>query len=179
MRTIIITAPVNEPVTLTEAKEHLRIEDAFVMDDDYIKALISAARDRCESYCNQFFAEQTIEMLYQGSIPALVYVPYPNLTVTQVTYTDADNAQQTVSPSEYIFDPVNQTLTFTSGIPALNYQIRATTTAPAQIVGVEHAIKLILADLYELRTETAVGVSLADNPAVKALLYPYRLSLGI
>lgn len=179
MKTIVLVAPTVEPITLDEAKEQLRIEAAFTLDDDYISALISAARDRCENYCNQFFTAQDISILYKGVIPALVCLPYPNLTVTSVTYTDSDNAQQTVDSGNYIVDPVNQTITFTSTFSSINYQVQATTAAPVQIVGVQHAIKLIVTDLYELRTETAVGVSLADNPALKALLYPYRESLGI
>lgn len=179
MRTVIITAPTVELITLDEAKAQLRVELGFVEDDDYINALISVARDRCENYCNQFFAVQTIGILYQGSVPALASLPYPNLTVTEITYTDGDNISQTVPTSEYIVDPVNQTVTFLNTYSAINYQVVATTAQPVQIVGVQHAIKLILTDLYELRTETVVGVSLADNPAVKALLYPYRLSLGV
>ena len=179
MKTIVLVAPTAEPVTLDEAKEQLRIEASFTEDDSYITSLISVARDRCESYCNQFFTVQDIKILYQGFIPTIIPLPYPDLTVTSVTYTDTDGALQTVNPINYIVDPVNQTITFTEVFSSLNYQVLATTSAPVQIVGVEQAIKIILTDLYELRTETAVGVSLAENPAVKAMLYPYRESLGI
>jgi len=179
MRTVITAAPIVEPVTLAEAKAQLRLDDDFTIDDDYISALISVARDRCENYCNQFFTEQSISLLYDVGFPTMVFLPYPNLTVTSITYTDENNAAQTLDAGDYIFDSLNQTVTFKSDYTALNYQINATTSAPVQIVGVQHAIKMILTDLYELRTETAVGVSLADNPAVKALLYPYRLSLAI
>lgn len=179
MRTIIITAPTTEPVTLDEAKAQLRIETGFTNDDDYISALISVARDRCESYCNQFFTVQDIGILYDGAIPSVVCLPYPNLTVTTINYTDGDNIKTPVNPTKYIVDSVNQTVTFLEQYDSINYEINATTAVPTQIVGVQHAIKIILTDLYELRTETVVGVSLADNPAVKALLYPYRLSLSI
>jgi len=179
MKTIVLVPPLTEPVTLLEAKEQLRIEPAFTEDDSYISSLISVARERCESYCNQYFTEQDIKILYSGSIPSVVSLPYPSLTVTSVTYTDSDNAQQTVNPINYIVDSTNQTITFTNTYSALNYQVLATTSAPPKINGVQQAIKLILTDLYELRTETAVGVSLAENPAVKAVLYPYRESLGI
>ena len=179
MKTVIVTAPTVEPVTLTEAKEQLRIEDSFTIDDDYINALISTARDRCESYCNQFFTETDVSILYDGQMPSQVSFPYPGLTITAITYTDSDLASQTLAPSAYTVDEVNQIIYITDPESSINYQIEATTSAPVQIVGVQHAIKIILTDLYELRTETVVGASLADNPAVKALLYPYRLSLGI
>ena len=73
MRTLIITPPTTEPVTLEEAKEQLRIEAGFTADDDYINALISAARDRCESYCNQFFTAQDIAYLYDGPMPICIF----------------------------------------------------------------------------------------------------------
>lgn len=179
MRTVITTAPTVEPITLDEAKAQLRIETAFTVDDDYISALISAARDRVESYCNQFFSAQSLSILYQGLIPTIITLPYPNLTVVDITYTDGDNVSQTIPSGDYIVDSLNQTITLTESYSSINYQVAATVVPPVQIVGVQQAIKIILTDLYELRTETAVGVSLVDNPAVKALLYPYRLSLGI
>jgi len=179
MKTVIVTAPTSEPVTLDEAKEQLRIESAFTLDDDYINALISVARSRCESYCNQFFTEQDISILSSGQMQAKISLPYPNLTVTAINYTDADNVSQVLAPSAYVVDSLNQVITITDPEQSIDYQVEATTDAPAEIVGVQHAIKMIVTDLYELRTETAAGVSLADNPAVKALLYPYRLSLGV
>lgn len=179
MRTIITVAPTVEPITLDEAKAQLRIESAFTDDDSYIGAIISVARDRCENYCNQFFTEQGISILYKGIVPTIIFLPYPNLTIDSVTYTDSDNIQQTASPAEYIVDAINQTITFSASYDSINYQVNATTAAPVQIVGVDQAIKLILTDLYELRTETVVAASLAENPAVKALLYPYRLSLSV
>ena len=180
MKTIIVTPPTTEPVTLEEAKEQLRIESTFTMDDSYISALISVARDRCESYCNQYFADQAIKVLYDGQMPIKICLPYPNMTVLNVTYTDSDNASQTLDGADYITDEVNQTITIIANLPStINYQVNSLVTAPAAIDGVEQAIKIIVTDLYELRTETAIGVSLAENPALKALLYPYRESLSV
>lgn len=179
MKTIIVTAPAAEPITLSEAKAQLRIEDSFALDDDYINALISVARSRCESYCNQFFTAQDISIVYSGQMPSVLELPYPGLTVTAINYTDGDNVSQVLAPSAYIVDALNQTITITTVEPSIDYQVEATTAAPTEIVGVEQAIKMIVTDLYELRTETVVGASLEENPAVKVLLYPYRLSLGI
>ena len=38
MKTIIATPATTEPVTLSEAKAQLRIDDAFTVDDSYISA---------------------------------------------------------------------------------------------------------------------------------------------
>lgn len=179
MKTIVITPPINELVTLSEAKAQLRIEDGFTLDDDYISALISAARDRCEHYCNRFFTAKDIKITFTGSVSGAYSIPYPDLNVTSVTYIDESNTEQTAPPSSYYYDDNRQMITFNTTFNSSSFSVYATTSAPAELDGVKMAIKMIVTDLYELRTETAVGVSLADNPAVKAMLYPYRLELGI
>jgi len=105
MKTVIITPPAAEPVTLSEAKAQLRIEDAFTLDDDYITALISTARERCESYCNQFFTVQNISLQFDLAPSGLINIPHVGLTITSVTYIDSDNVTQTLT-----FD--GNTLTF-------------------------------------------------------------------
>lgn len=44
---------------------------------------------------------------------------------------------------------------------------------------VEHAVLLIIGDLYEHREGQFVGVSAQDNPAVERLLHFYRVGLGV
>ncbi|GAG20059.1 unnamed protein product, partial [marine sediment metagenome] len=44
---------------------------------------------------------------------------------------------------------------------------------------VKQSILMVLTDLYELRTEAVVGVSVAVNPAVDNLMQPYRVNMGI
>lgn len=179
MKTFIVTPTAVEPVTLSEAKAQLRIEDSFTMDDDYISALISAARDRCESYCNRFLTVKGIRIAINGSITGSYDLPYEGLTITAIKYLDALNVEQTVDTADYEYDADNQGLKFLVEITADAFSVYATTSSPVEQEGVKMAIKMIVTDLYELRTETAVGVSLADNPAVKAMLYPYRLELGV
>ena len=44
-----ITEPLIEPVSLAEAKSHLRVDQDFAEDDLYIQSLVSAARHYVES----------------------------------------------------------------------------------------------------------------------------------
>ena len=171
IKTIILTAPTVEPVTLSEAKEQLRIDDSFTLDDSYITSLISVARDRCENYCNQFFTTQDIALVTVAE--SEVCLPYPNLTITSVEVAD------TVT-NEYTYDNDTQLLTLTGSFTVGDkLKVYATTQPPIQIVGVQQSMLIIINDMYELRTESVLGVSVAENPALKSLLYPCRLSLGV
>ena len=53
-------APATEPITLTEAKLWLKVDDST--DDDLITALIIAARQACEDYTHRSLITQTWQM---------------------------------------------------------------------------------------------------------------------
>ncbi len=56
----LITPPVAEPVTLADAKAHLRLDTA--LDDDYVKSLITMARQYIEEVCWRGLVTQTWEL---------------------------------------------------------------------------------------------------------------------
>lgn len=60
----LITPPAQEPVTLSEAKAHLRLETA--LDDDYITALIQSARQYTEQICWRGLVTQTWELVLES-----------------------------------------------------------------------------------------------------------------
>jgi Phage gp6-like head-tail connector protein len=58
-----------EPVTLAEAKLHLRIDNTD--DDDLISALITTARKWAEDYCDRTFVESTYTMMLDSFYGAI------------------------------------------------------------------------------------------------------------
>lgn len=166
MKTIILSNPVLEPVTLDDVKDQLRIDNT--VDDDYLTALISAARNRCEDYCNQFFTIRDIALVTVADLET--ELPYPNLTITSVEVDD-------VVTTEFTYD--NDTQIFTLDNSGDKLKIYATTSVPIETNGVQQSIKIIVTDLYETRTESVLGVSVSENMALKAMLFPYRLSLSV
>lgn len=181
-KAVVTVAATVEPVTLSEAKAQLRIEDSFTLDDTYINDRISSARKSIEEYCNRFFAAQQVAIVVDGDFPAGdIDLPYPDLaSVDSITYIDDDNTLQTVSASEYSADLLNQKVYLVGSWPsqAKSYRINVTTAAPLDIEAAKAAILMRVADEYEHRTEN-VTVKLDSNPAIMALLYPYRVNLGI
>lgn len=97
----LVTAPVQEPVSLSEAKARLRVtvDDS----DDDIAALIREARAQCESECGRAFCTQTFS-LYLDAWPCdgVITIPRPPLqSVTYVKYYDSTGTQQTLASDQY------------------------------------------------------------------------------
>lgn len=182
-KTVLLVAPTVEPITLVEAKNQLRLTSLQTFDDDYITALIPVARDRAENYCNRFFTEQQVTIVYEAGFPvSTFYLPYPDLiSIEEINYTDQTGVNVLVDGADYSYDKQRQALIPTDSWPADAESVKITvnTGAPIEFEGAKQAMLMMLTDMYELRTETVVGASVAENKAVCALLYPYRVNLGI
>lgn len=78
------TEPTVEPVTLTEAKAHCRIESST--DDGYVGALITAAREWVEDYLDRALITQQLTMRLDG-FPGEIELPRPPMSSTQTAVT--------------------------------------------------------------------------------------------
>lgn len=189
-RSVLVTAPAEEPITLAEAKAQLRMTD----DDDAtdLPNLIAQARDWCEQYCGRAFVTQTRQLVMDTFPTAIQLDMPPAASVTSIQYLDADNTLQTVTSSEYILDLYNEPgwvqpaygyswpSTY-SEINAVRVQFvcgygDATAVPPA----IKAAIRLLIGSMDAIRENTIVGAPIGEVPlGVKALLAPYRFDLGM
>lgn len=99
-----INEPTVEPVTLEQAKAHLRVD---VTDDDtYIQALITSARQVTEERTSRALITQTWDQIIDDFPRGdTIRLFKPNLqSVTDMFYTDAYGQEHTVDPSIYIVD---------------------------------------------------------------------------
>lgn len=104
----LITGPAIEPVSLPEAKLHLRVDIAD--DDTMIEAQIKAARRWAESVAWRAFITQTWELTL-NAFPGVTYIqlPRPPLqSVTSVKYTVDAGTEYTYASSNYIVDTDNE-----------------------------------------------------------------------
>jgi len=93
-------APGAEPITLTEAKAHLRWE---ISDEDaLITTLIGAARKRAENLTGRALVTQTWK-LTADSFPddSLELAPSPLQSVSEISYLDGDGVRQVLANTEY------------------------------------------------------------------------------
>src|SRR5690606_23947827 len=88
------TDPASEPLTLEEAKAHLKVEVAA--DDAYITALITAARMTLEEWTGRAFIEQVWEARLDafpcGDAPIVLPRP-PLIAVSLISYIDPNGDQ--------------------------------------------------------------------------------------
>ena len=106
MRLTQTTAPTVEPVTLTEAKAHMRVDGDE--DDARLTALITAARNHCEVYTNRQFITASWK-LYCDHFENVQLIPRPPFqSVTSITYVDLDGDTQTVTATIYTTDLIDE-----------------------------------------------------------------------
>jgi len=94
----------DRPVSVAEAKEHLRVVDT-TEDDTYIGALIDAATTWCEDYCDRTFADKQYTVAFDDFFGTRIELPRPPVrlnavssgaTVT-ISYVDTGGATQTLT----------------------------------------------------------------------------------
>jgi uncharacterized phiE125 gp8 family phage protein len=185
----LVTAPTAEPITLLEAKNHLRVDHSA--DDGLIEALIGAAREAIEAETSRSLLSTAWEKRFR-KLPliddALVLPRAPLLTVSAVTYIDTAGATQTLNPATYVVDaPSGPHAGFASLRQAYNASwpslqdepnaVRVAFTAGYAVVpaALRAALLLVLGELYANREASLVGVTVNENPAVLRLLAPFRI----
>lgn len=100
----LVSAPSIEPITLNEAKAHLRVD--FTDDDDYITTLITAARMITEERTNRALITQTWDYIVDD-FPQSNYIKIrkPSLqSVENVYYIDSDGNENIMDTSLYVVD---------------------------------------------------------------------------
>lgn len=177
----IATAATALPVTLTEAKAHLRVD--FSTDDTLITTLIWVATEYAEKRLGRALTSQTWDLYFDSFEEALeededydsIYIPYPPLqSISYIKYYDTDNVLQTWSSANYdvdiISEPGEVVLTSSASVPgtydrpnAVNIRFvagygSASTYVPETI---RAAIKLLISHFYENREGIVTGQGIA------------------
>lgn len=182
------TAPSAEPLTLAEAKAHLRVDETA--EDTMIEALITAARQHIEGICNRTLIT-TIWNLTLDAFPGEILLPRPPaVSISSIKYDDVEGTETTLSSSAYRLDATKYQPKIT---PAYGYTwpstrgqtgaVRVIYTAGYGAAGsavpgpLRSAIKLLLGHLYEHRESVIVGSIAVQMPdSVAALVAPYRVA---
>jgi len=187
----LYTAPTLEPLTLADAKAHLRIDSDD--EDTLVAALITAARQMCEEQTWRALITQTWDLSLEAW-PLLDHIAVPRpplLTVTSITYRDDDGSTATMSASDYrvvtAYGPGRIVLkpgatwpsvTLDTGLPiTVRYTCGFGATATSVPEPLRHGMLLVLGHLYENREAVVVsGFQAVQVPlTVQWLWQPYEV----
>lgn len=197
----IVEGPYGEPLTLAEAKVHLRVDDSD--SDDYITALIQVARESAEDFCQRSFVQRRLRLMldaFPSSKDCPLYLPKgPVVSIDHIKYYDTDSALTTWSSASYIVDTRNVPARVTPivdetwptdverRIAAVEIQYLAgygtdsgspTDYAASVPKAAKQGMLFHIGHLFENRQDAVVGRIVSDMPgASRALLYPYRVEL--
>lgn len=188
-RAQLIQGPAAEPITLAEARAHMRVSHSE--EDELIAGLISSARITVETITRRSLITQKWK-IYADKFPSSHIIKIPNTPVTSVEsvkYYDRDGILQTFSASNYWVDTVSAParvmlrdgasypdtqderpnaveITYFSGYGDRRESI------PAPI---RHCVKMLVAHLYENPDIVSAG-QLSEIPmSCDYLLTPYRV----
>lgn len=106
MGAFVVVKPTTEPVSLGEARAHLRLDTSDT--DASLAGYIIAARQYAENYTRQKFMQQTWDVTWDGGWPMVggeyrLDLPFgPVASVSQITYLDTSNVTQTLAATEYL-----------------------------------------------------------------------------
>lgn len=189
MSLVLVTAPTEEPLTVEEAKLHLRLDPDASDDDALIMTLIQAAREHFEAKTNRALIEQTWRVTYDR-FPCEDFLDLGMADVRSIasfTYIDSTGVSTDV-PTGYTLDadhcPSRILRAYGSNWPTARAQrnaVRATFVTgiasqpgevPAQI---QAGLKLLIGTWYENREAFVESRFALEVPfSVDALFARYR-----
>jgi hypothetical protein len=163
MSAALITPPAIEPVTLPEAKAHLKI--AHNADDTLVGALITAARVHVETTLRRLLVDQSWR-IYCDTFPSTgrLSLPFaPIREITKITVYDADG------------DPTTLPGKALNGIE-IDVKAGYGPSGVSVPQPLREAIMMLVARWYDYRDSTVIGtVPPAIASAYDSLVAPYRL----
>lgn len=175
------TDATSEPITLDEAKLHLRVTDSA--DDDAISAMIVAARNLAEQYTNRQLMTATWDLYlkhFPYSAEPIALPRSPIQSVTSITYTDTDGNSQTWNSANYGVDTYSEPgrvyLAYSIVWPSTRYienavrvrYVAGWTTAALVPAPIKQAILATVKGIYDHEEDKY-------KATVMALLEPYRV----
>ena len=191
METTLKTAPASEPISLDEAKRHVRIDIDETDHDDYLHDLITTARDQVEMITWRKLITQTW-YAYLQDWPRGTYreLPFGKLqSVTAIKYTDVDGDESTWDSDEYIVgtDYQKGRVTLADGYTWPNETLYPSNPVEIEFVcgyglavsvppQIKHAMKIIVSELFENREISIIGTIQKEMEMVNNLLSNFRLN---
>lgn len=186
-----ITSPPEQPITRTEAKQHLKVEESD--DDALIDSLIAAATRHAEMFTRRAFVTQVWDMFFDGfpfGRNNFIVPKSPLISLDSIKYLDRADVLQTMPTADFTVDVGETVPARVSLVEAVNRwpdtlaQANAVTVRFTAGYGAKEAVpdtlkaamKLMIGNWYENRESVIVGSPANVVPdTVEALLWGERI----
>lgn len=167
MSLVIETATTFDPISLTDAKDHLRVSGDT--EDHIISKDVRSAVQWCENELNWKLTTQTWKYFLDFFPGDIIRMPFPPLqSITHIKYYDSDNElQELVKDTDYRvdknstparIDPIDGWPSTYDRLSAVEIQfVCGYATATKIVDDIKSAIYLRLSDLFENRQNTQIG----------------------
>ena len=191
----------SDPVTLSEARLHLRLASDLSSDENTeITRMISVATEYCENFCNRSFTQKTRTAVFDDFPTSLnrknlgLHLPMGKVSsITSVTYYTNAYVATTLSSTKYrlvgasdrahLYPAMGeQWPTDCASEPehiVVTYVVDGTASVPTSV---KQAVLLIVGSLYEYREDGVIdnaGLALVKAPkGADDLLSPFRLRIA-
>jgi hypothetical protein len=200
----IVTGPAATPVSRTEARNHLRLDDD--VDDSLVRAYIQAATDWAENYTGRFLVSRTCQMMLDGArelesplwegmrtgpsnvayLDHIELAAAPVISVESIKYYSDDDTQYTWAASNYFVDTFSEPAkvvlrdggTYPTDLRAANgLEINFTAGYGSNPSAVPEAIKVAILQYIAFLYEHRGDneAGMQSPPVLRALLDPYRV----
>lgn len=190
----VVTPAEGYPVTLEEAKAHLRVD--FTDDDDLIEAMLAAATEYAEKFQGRALLDQTLDVYLDAFPVGAIELPKPPvIEVLGVYYRDGNNDEQEFTGYELDLASEPARIYVLSGgswptpaerLNAVRIRTRNgyldSSSPQAENVPkkTKAAIKLIIGTLYAQRETMVTGVTVTQIPwSAEHLLRQERIDLSL
>lgn len=190
----VITPPAKEPITLAEAKAHLRVDHAD--EDGLISMLISSARKTAERWLRRALITQELRATIEipqpvstpltgplGRVKTALKIPRPPLqAVTMVEIETAPGVWEPVAPDDYVVDEDAEPAvirpmfgTWGTGRVRVTYVAGYGDNETDVPEPIRQGMLLLIGDWYQYREETMAEGPQRLATGVSALWTPYRV----
>lgn len=188
MATALLSPPAIEPVTLAEAKAHLRVDGSD--EDALIESLIVTSRLHVEAALGLALIAQSWRVVLDcWPFGDTVELPVrPLVEVTAIRVRDGNGTASEIDPLGYAVDAVSNVPRLISrsgwwpmpgarkGGIEIDFDVGFGATAEDVPKPIRQALLMLIAHWYENREPAAAGSAAARIPAtVSSVLEPYRL----
>jgi uncharacterized phiE125 gp8 family phage protein len=163
------------PITLEEAKEHLRVTDTN--SDSYIQGLIAMVAEQVEAQTGRTLITTQYTWKLDGfPCEYMMYVPKPPLqSISSITYIDTDGSTDTWGSTYYSVDNTSiparlypayqETWPITLNVPnavTITY-VAGSSYLGGVPEGLKHAMKFLIAHYWSNRQESVTAAALVTS----------------